>query len=422
MKTFRSLDVRIYSVAALTALAALLLGLMMLQSSAQSKQAFGWVSHSQEIIINLDGVESRLTQAESRLRGYLMTRDTRYLAGFGEDVVDANRFSAKLTNLVSDNPVQHARAKRLAGLTAEKAHVMSAAEQRTLANPLGSLPNPKERLRGRILMTAVTRQVDAMRTEERQLLSRRTAQAQAEVAGLKELLLYGFPLIALLIGGIAWFVRISISRPLADLLNVVTRFGAGDRDARASTAARSIEFRRLASAYNEMADRLVMINDRQETRQQSVQVLSEMSQRLQAIQNDGELSEVLNCFLPQVMPELSGALYLHNHSRNMLIRTSCWGYPQASPETFQPTNCWGLRRGQSHSINRSSADLICAHAAGPARGRRGARTALHRRLHIRREPLPLGFVERERRSCASQRQPSFPPARAVDPRSAYQAV
>jgi diguanylate cyclase (GGDEF)-like protein len=295
-----------------------------------------------------------------------MTRDTSYLAGFEGDLAEANLLSAKLTDFVSDNPVQRTRAARLARLTAEKARVMSAAAQRTLANRAGSLPDAKEMLRGRILMTAAKRQVDAMRTEERQLLFRRTTQAQAEVARSKALLLYGFPLIVVLIGLIAWFVSISISRPLADLLDVVTRFGAGDRDARVSTVAQSIEFRRLATAYNEMADGLVTINDRQETRQQSVQVLSEMSQRLQAIQNDGELSEVLDCFLPQVMPDLSGVLYLHNHSRNMLIRTSCWGEPQASPEMFQPTNCWGLPRGQTHSVDTSGADLICAHAASSA--------------------------------------------------------
>ena len=45
-----------------------------------------------------------------------------------------------------------------------------------------------------------------------------------------------------LIGGIAWLIRTGISRPLANLLDVVTRFGAGDRSARASTIVRSVEF------------------------------------------------------------------------------------------------------------------------------------------------------------------------------------
>ncbi|WP_380779857.1 diguanylate cyclase [Sphingomonas sp. R86520] len=365
MKAFRSLGVRIYCVAALTALAALLLGLMILQSSTHSRQAFDWVGHSQEVILSLDGIESSLTQAESRLRGFLMTRDASYVAGFDGDLATAKLLSAKLTSLVTDNPVQHGRAVRLEALTAEKAGVMAAAEQRTLANPVGSLPNPKARLQGRNLMTAVGREVGTIRTEERQLLLRRTDEAQAEVAQSKTLLLYGFPLLVLLIGGIAWFVSISISRPLAELLDVVTRFGAGDRDARASIIGHSVEFRRLAFAYNEMADRLMTVNDRQEKRQYSVQILSEMSQRLQAIQNDGELAEVLDCFLPQVMPDLAGILYLHNHSRNMLIPTASWGHPQVMPEMFPPANCWGLRRGQTHAVGKLGDDLICDHAAGP---------------------------------------------------------
>jgi diguanylate cyclase (GGDEF)-like protein len=213
-------------------------------------------------------------------------------------------------------------------------------------------------------MTTVAQQAETMRQEERRLLALRTAQAEAEVAESKALLLFGIPLLALLIACIAWLIRSGISRPLADLLDVVTRFGAGDRDARAATTARSPEFRRLASAYNEMADRLVAVNDTQETRRQSGQLLSAMSQRLQAIQNGDELSEVLDCFLPQILPDLGGVLYLHNHSRNMLISTAHWGHVQAAPEMFPPDDCWGLRRGQSHSVETPGTDLVCAHAAG----------------------------------------------------------
>lgn len=360
-----SLGTRIYSVAALTAMAALLLGLMTLQNSAHSRQAFDWVSHSQEVIISLDAAESRLGQAESRLRGYLMTRDTAYLDGFSKDLAAARAFAARLVTLVRDNPAQHARAQQLARLTAAKTRVMVAVEQRTRADPAIGLPGSEERARGRTLMQAVSRQVDAMRREERRLLALRTADAQTEVAESKALLLYGFPILALLIGGIAWLIRISISRPLETLLDVVTRFGAGDRDARVVMVARSTEFARLASAYNAMADRLVMVTEKQETRQQSILVLSDMSQRLQAIQNGGELSAVLDCFIPQVLPDLAGVVYLHNHSRNMLVRIASWGEPQAAPAMFPPSNCWALRRGQAHSVDRHGADLICAHAVGP---------------------------------------------------------
>ncbi|QXQ06659.1 diguanylate cyclase [Sphingosinicellaceae bacterium] len=370
MSRFRSLAVRIYGVAALTAAAALLFGLVLLQSSSRSQEAFGWVKHTQEVIVSLDTVESRLSRAESALRGYLMTRDESYLAGFTTDVAEANALTAKLTELVVDNPVQEARALQLASVAAEKGRVMAAAAQRMRASPLGTLPDARERMRGRNMMTGITRQVGAMRDQERGLLAVRTGNAETEAHQARALLLYGSPFLALLIASIAWLIRTSISRPLANLLDVVTRFGAGERTARAATSAGSIEFRELAAAYNDMADRLVVALDKQEVRQHSAHVLHEMAQRLQAIQVDGELAEVLDCFMPQLLPDIAGVLYVHNHSRNMLLRVASWGDPQASPEMFPPNDCWGLRRGQTHIVETPGADLVCAHATEPAVERR----------------------------------------------------
>ena len=363
MGNLNSLNVRVHGVAVLAAAMALLFGWFILQSSARSQDAFRWVNHTQGVIIALDGVEGNLGRAESAVRGYLMTRDESYLSGFDTNVAEANARAADLTRLVADNPVQHERAVQIARLAGAKSFIMLQAARRMRDAP--SIPDAKQRARGKNLMTAVAQQVATMRAEERRLLAVRTAKAQAKVADARALLLYGAPVLALLIGGIAGLIRTSISRPLADLLDVVTRFHAGERDARAMTSMRGPEFRRLASAYNDMADHLVAAMDQQSVRQQSVQLLSEMSQRLQALQGEGELSEALECFLPQVLPDLSGALYLHNHSRNMLRRIATWGEPQAPPEMFAPASCWALRRGQPHAVEKPGADLVCAHAVGP---------------------------------------------------------
>lgn len=341
MSIFGSLRVRIYGVATLAASTALLFGLILLQNSSRSQDAFDWVGHTQEVLSGLDGVELRLSKAESGLRGYLLTRDPDYLAGFEAELADVSVLTGKLTSLVRDNTVQEARAVQLASVAAERVELMARAAQRTRADPL-SLPDAEARLRGKVLMSSIVQQVAAMRQEERRLLALRTGKAQTEVEQARALLIYGFPVLVLLIGGIAWLIRTGISRPLADLLDVVTRFGAGDRSARASTIVRSVEFRRLASAYNDMAARLVIAIDTQEARQHSVEMLSAMAQRLQAIQIDGELSAVLGCFIPQLLPGVAGALYVHNHSRNMLFRISSWGNLQSSPETFSPGDCWVL--------------------------------------------------------------------------------
>jgi diguanylate cyclase (GGDEF)-like protein len=383
VKVFGSLGLRIYGVAVLTVMVVLLFGVLSLQRGSRSQDAFEWVNHTQLVIIGLEGVEANLREAESDLRGYLLTRDPSYVSGFDNSLAKSTALTNTLTTLVADNPPQALRAVRLTTLVAEKANIMATAVQRTRTSAPDVGPDPNARQRGKDAMTAVTRQIGIMRDEEHRLLAARTITAESKAAEAKALLLYGCPIIALLIGCLAWLIRNSLSRPLADLLNVVTRFGAGDRDARAATATQSAEFKRLAFAYNDMADHLVSAMDQQsraecqlaqanaelveraaalELRQQSALLISEMSHRLQAIQSEGELSEVLDCFLPQALPDLAGVLYLHNHSRNMLMPISHWGDLQASTEMFPPADCWGLRRGQPHLVVRPGADLICPHA------------------------------------------------------------
>ncbi|QYE33766.1 CHASE3 domain-containing protein [Polymorphobacter sp. PAMC 29334] len=103
MSIFGSLRVRIYGVAALAACTALFFGVTLLQSSSRSQDAFDWVGHTQEVITSLDGIELRLSKAESGLRGFLLTRDSGYLAGFDVELADVSASTAALISLVRDN-------------------------------------------------------------------------------------------------------------------------------------------------------------------------------------------------------------------------------------------------------------------------------------------------------------------------------
>ncbi len=387
MRTFSSLGARIYGVAALSGLAMVLLGTLLLQVNYKTRDGFGWVGHTQDVIISLDQLQSNLGEAESGLRGYLMTGDESYLSRFDYNLQQAGVLRESIVKVVSDNSDQTRRALTLRRLAKAKAEVMVKAMVRARTMGVQGAALPSERNRARSLMQRISLITEVMREDERVLLVQRTAEANRTSAQLRSLLIFGIPLLLLLLATVAWQIRASIARPLADLLDAVTRFGNGDRTARAQLLDRSgsAEFRSLASAYNDMAERLTHAIEQSQqaegqlasanaelrhrgevlqARQQSIELLSDMAHRLQAIQGEGELSEVLNCFLPKVFPDLAGALYIHNHSRNLLVRRSAWGEPYAKPECFQPNQCWGLRRGQTHAVDQPGADIVCAHAAG----------------------------------------------------------
>lgn len=382
---FRSLGSRIYAAAAVASATALLLGALMLQSNFLARDAFRWVEHTQDVITGLDRLHSNLGEAESGLRGFFLTDDPGYLNRFDINIREAARARDAIVMMVSDNMVQHERAIRLRELATEKGDLMAAAVQRARTSGLSAAAIPAQRDRGRRLMLSLSEVVSVMRMHEQGLLAQRSEAADRKAEETRWLVILGCPLLVLLIAGIAWLTRNSVERPFSELLDVVTRFGQGERDARVATANRSAEFARLALAYNDMAERLGQAMDQQsraeeelaranetlversrtlEVRQASVNLMSEMAHRLQAIQGEGELQQVLGCYLPKALPDVAGALYVHNNSRNLLTRLCSWGEPLAVPESFAPTDCWGLRRGQTHEVETPGADLVCAHAAG----------------------------------------------------------
>jgi diguanylate cyclase (GGDEF)-like protein len=380
---FASMRLRIYAFAGLFLAALLAVGILLLDSSHRARESFHWVEHTQQVIMRLDGMLVNLREAESGLRGYLLTRSPDVSGPIAENLRESRRMAAEVRRLTADNPVQAPRARRLEGLIARRTETMS--RTFSLLTPGGSLPelDAAERARRKAVMDELSQLTAEMRTAERRLLEVRTQDAEARAMRATDLVLFGWPVLGLLLAWMTWFILTSITRPLGDLMTAVGRFADGDRTARASTRGTSVEFTRLAEAYNEMADGLVVAMDEQaateaklalansdltersaalERRSASIGLLSGMAHRMQALQGEGELAAVLELFLPKIFPRLAGVLFLHNHSRNLLVRHVSWGAPRSIPEMFAPIGCWGLRRGQGHTLDQPEADMACAHA------------------------------------------------------------
>lgn len=384
----RSLRNRIIILGGLVLAALAALGILLVVSSGSSRDAFRWVTHSQQVMLSLDSTVVDLRRAESNLRGFILSGDASFLRTVPADLADADIQAASVRRLVDDNPAQVPNADQLVRLTRLRGHIMRSFVM--LSGAKGWRPGVISRglfIRGKDTMNEIESLTGRMRGMERLLLDRRAAWAHQRSLDLQDTLLIGIPVFALFLMGALFFLFTGIDRPLCDLLDVVGRFGAGDRDARAAVAGRSREFGRLAQAYNDMAETLVLAMERSdhaeadlaranaellgrgdalERRSRSVTLVSEMAQRMQAVRGGDDLDAVLNCFLPQIMAEASGALFVHNHSRNRLVRQAGWGSPTGAPDAWNPDECWALRRGQPHGVTRPGTDVICAHSSGAA--------------------------------------------------------
>ena len=88
--------------------------------------------------------------------------------------------------------------------------------------------------------------------------------------------------------------------------------------------------------------------------------LAKMNEFLQACVSIEEAKIALTDLLQPLFPNIHGAVYLMNNSKNILKAIAAWGIPN-SEGSFEPHECWALRRGNIHIARPSTPGLFCDH-------------------------------------------------------------
>ncbi|PTW46260.1 diguanylate cyclase (GGDEF)-like protein [Sphingomonas faeni] len=381
---FVSLTARITAIGLIVLLALASLAGLLADASYQASQSVHWAAHSAGIIETTEAALGDLREAESGQRGFVITRDPAYARSYAERVDSAARTIARVVEQTDDNPLQHARAQEIAVLMKERSAILlqplNLARRGDFSGAVAVIASG----RGRELMDAISVRAQDFLDEERALQSTRQDAAVQRLESGKRLAILGAIAVALIVvGSFALLVR-AIRRPLATMMRAMTALGSGEQDARIDTAMGSREFTRLAVGYNAMADRLrgavadqgtserqlQIVNTELEQNTKSlrergdvIELLGGMAHRMQAARTDDELAQIVRVFVPQVLPDIPGALYAHNNSRNCLAPVASWGGITVPIEGFAPERCWALRRGQSHSVEDPSREIVCGHVA-----------------------------------------------------------
>lgn len=126
---------------------------------------------------------------------------------------------------------------------------------------------------------------------------------------------------------------------------------------------REVEAKRAATedALTQANKELVARNAEVTARTRSIDLLGRVAYRLPGCSNIQEFASLVERFVPQLFPDIPGALYVFSGSRTVLTEVAQWGEPKGDTPEFSPQNCWGLRRGQAHEIKNVSADVVCEH-------------------------------------------------------------
>lgn len=229
--TFDVRDLPIVGVA-FVLLGCVVFGVVIEREIHHQAEAAELVSHTLNVMLQLERIETGLAAAESELRGNGLTGDPAFLDDFVNDVVDTRTGFEETRLLTADNPLQQERLDALEPILTERLALITTHHQAMLSG--GSpVPAPKARVLTRQIRDAVAE----MRNAELELLAQRRV-----IAGERTRTLVWRCRLAMLssvgigLAALAWIarerrIRLRIEEELAGRRSIVDAILEGTTDA-----------------------------------------------------------------------------------------------------------------------------------------------------------------------------------------------
>lgn len=199
-----------------------------------------------------------------------------------------------------------------------------------------------------------------------------TARSQAAVQAAREASdFYGMvanimlALTALMFLAVLYFVLSRrVALPLIRMSGIVNRLAKQDYDVEVPDKGRRDEIGEMSQAIQVFRDNGLERErlDAERRKDQRVKdLILQMMHRIQACQDQDELSVIVGLFMPQIFPDVAGHLFILGEQSSVLGSTSSWLSPESSDASFAIDQCWGLRRGRAHVSSNAGDDVTCHH-------------------------------------------------------------
>jgi PAS domain S-box-containing protein len=183
----------------------------------QSQQAQAQSLHSKEVISQTQLILQILVDAETGMRGYIITGDRRFTAPYQRSVAELPEQLNRLEELVADNPKQLKQAHHITAEAAEKLFFIKQNEQLVDAGFQQDAIAQVKSGEGRRLIDAARQQITLFLEEEERLDSQRQLALEASWQQFNWLLTGGMLIASLLMLLLAFFFSRGITQRLLTL-------------------------------------------------------------------------------------------------------------------------------------------------------------------------------------------------------------
>lgn len=341
------------------------------QSSQQASVANQEVAESYAIIADSNQLIQLVIDAETGVRGFLLTGDDNFLQPYYQSV---SAVPMRLRQMAVDHQLTE--------------------QQKTLLQKLESGFNDWQRSIGQVqidlrrtgklqsdsVATGEGKQrIDLLRKVVHQLvdledsrLKERKEQSSGAAEQARTFLLISVCFCLALAFVLASFTAFYTSSSLTQITRVARAFAAGDLKQRAATDGKD-EFNILGAVFNQLAEQLQQMVqlEQQQTQQLHLQVeklvkariedarqLKQVGELLQSCQNQSEAADVVRISCQKIFEGSRGALFLT--AGQGFEQASSWGDTTFKPH-FEQDCCWAVRRGKLHFFDSNDTALKCSH-------------------------------------------------------------
>ena len=233
----------------------------------RNESAIELTQHSNEVIDVSETLLAHITERESSVRGYIITRDASFIGADEKLVAAILRAPDHLLNLVSDNPDQTARGVRIKQLTTERMDYLTEIIRVLHSNDLHQIEEAIKVRQGVAIMEQIRAEMSIFLLEEGRLSEVRRHALDTSWHRLSWLLVSGTSAAILLASFFTLSFSGSISRRLRQLQDNATSLAAGE--AIAPPLAGYDEIADLDRVFHGMADTL----DRATRGEKAIQVM-----------------------------------------------------------------------------------------------------------------------------------------------------
>ena len=215
MRTLERAAIGLVGLALIIILSGSLLLALWAQNAVGEREA--WVTHTYRVIDKLAALRAAITDAETSVRGYVLTGDEDFMATLRDRSVELDRLPHELVTLVADNPAEVARAVDLADLIAQRRVVLDEGVAKFHAGGDRPPTITSAASKGIAIMAEIRTLAGTIRQSELTLLAARTAEAdQARARSLRIFIGAGGAMLLVMAAGFLLLKREATRRERAE--------------------------------------------------------------------------------------------------------------------------------------------------------------------------------------------------------------